>query len=48
MEKWKWAIPRQETGGFSVGSKYVRVCEKHFEATDIIPADDFVVRSDLL
>ncbi|KAH7941356.1 hypothetical protein HPB49_012564 [Dermacentor silvarum] len=38
-DRWKRAIPRQETAGFSFESKYVRVCEKHFDAGDIIRAD---------
>ncbi|XP_077507903.1 52 kDa repressor of the inhibitor of the protein kinase-like [Amblyomma americanum] len=41
--KWKRAIPRQETSGFSFDSPHVRVCEKHFDASDIVRADQWVV-----
>ncbi|XP_075726173.1 uncharacterized protein LOC142767815 [Rhipicephalus microplus] len=40
-DRWKRAIPRQETGAFNFESKAVRVCEKHFDTTDIIRADEF-------
>ena len=45
-EKWKRAIPRQETGDFCFDSKYGRVCEKHFDDSDIIRADEFVVNAE--
>ncbi|KAG0411943.1 hypothetical protein HPB47_010917, partial [Ixodes persulcatus] len=45
-EKWKRAIPWQETGGFTFDSKYVQVREKHSDATDIIRADECVVKDD--
>nr|XP_037273158.1 uncharacterized protein LOC119165068 [Rhipicephalus microplus] len=45
-EKWKRLIPRQETGDFCFDSKYVRVCEKHFDDSDIIRADEFVVNGE--
>ncbi|XP_049524925.1 uncharacterized protein LOC125946273 [Dermacentor silvarum] len=38
-DRWKRAIPRQETAGFSFESKYFRVCKKHFDAGDIVRAD---------
>ncbi|KAH8041878.1 hypothetical protein HPB51_019259 [Rhipicephalus microplus] len=40
-DRWKRAIPRQETGAFNFESKAIRVCEKHFDTTDIIRADEF-------
>lgn len=43
-EMWKRAIPRQETAAFSFESKYVRVCERHFDPTDVIRVDGFIVR----
>lgn len=45
-DNWKWAILRQETGGFSFNSKYVRVCKKHFDASEITRADEYVVKRD--
>lgn len=45
-EKWKCAIPRQEAGGFTFDSQHVRVCEKHFDATDVVRSDEFVVKGD--
>ena len=45
-EKWKRAITRQGTGDFCFHSKYVRVCEKHFDDSDIIRADEFVVNAE--
>ncbi|XP_049511993.1 uncharacterized protein LOC125940213 [Dermacentor silvarum] len=45
-EKWKRAIPRQEAGGFTFDSQHVRVCEKHFDATDVVRSDEFVVKGD--
>lgn len=47
-EKWKRAIPRQETGDFNFDSKYVRVCEKHFDDSDIIRADEFVINGEVV
>lgn len=43
-DMWKRAIPRQEAGAFSFESKNVRVCAKHFDPTDVIRADGFVIR----
>lgn len=45
-EKWKRLIPRQETADFCFDSKYVRVCEKHFDDSDIVRADEFVVNGE--
>lgn len=45
-ENRKRAIPRQETGDFCFDSKYVRVCEKHFDDSGIIRADEFVVNAE--
>lgn len=42
-EKWKRAIPRLEAGGFSFESKNVRVCEKHFDASDVVRTDEHIV-----
>ncbi|KAL3189721.1 hypothetical protein MRX96_021186 [Rhipicephalus microplus] len=42
-DRWKRAIPRQETDAFSFESKAVRVSEKHFDRTDIIRADEFKI-----
>lgn len=47
-EKWKRAIPRQETGGFRFDSKHVRVCAKHFDHSDIIRADEFLVNGEVV
>nr|XP_037279474.1 uncharacterized protein LOC119172463 isoform X2 [Rhipicephalus microplus] len=46
--RWKRAIPRQETAGFSFESKYARVCEKHFDASDIVRADVCTVNGDIV
>ncbi|XP_072143470.1 uncharacterized protein [Dermacentor andersoni] len=45
-EKWKRAIPRQESGGFNFESKYTRVCAKHFDASDIVTAYNFNINGD--
>ncbi|KAH9379983.1 hypothetical protein HPB48_015914 [Haemaphysalis longicornis] len=42
-DRWKLAIPCQETDAFSFESKAVRVCEKHFDPTNIIRADEFKI-----
>ncbi|KAL3192662.1 hypothetical protein MRX96_058883 [Rhipicephalus microplus] len=42
-EKWKRAVPRLEAGGFSFESKNVRVCEKHFDASDVVRTDEHIV-----
>ncbi|KAH7939898.1 uncharacterized protein LOC119402248 [Rhipicephalus sanguineus] len=42
-EKWKRAIPRQESGGFNFDSKYTRVCAHHFHASDIVTAYDISI-----
>ncbi|XP_049524615.1 uncharacterized protein LOC125946158 [Dermacentor silvarum] len=39
-EKWKWAIPRQEGGGFNFE------CAKHFDASDIVTAYNFNINGD--
>ncbi|KAH9367706.1 hypothetical protein HPB48_011362 [Haemaphysalis longicornis] len=43
-DRWKGAIHRQEMDAFSFESKAVRECEKHFDPTDIIRADEFKIR----
>ncbi|KAH8031091.1 hypothetical protein HPB51_012779 [Rhipicephalus microplus] len=45
-EKWKRAIPRQESGDFNFESKYTRVCAKHFDASDIVTTYDFNINGD--
>ncbi|XP_075736221.1 uncharacterized protein LOC119161015 isoform X3 [Rhipicephalus microplus] len=47
-DRWKRAIPRQETVGFLFDSKYVRVCEKHFDASDIVRADVCTVNRNIV
>lgn len=47
-EKWKRAIPRQEAGGFTFDSQHVRACEKHFDTTDVVRSDEFVVKGDAM
>lgn len=42
-EKWKRAIPRLEAGGFNFESKNVRVCENHFDASDVVRTDEHIV-----
>ncbi|KAH8032558.1 hypothetical protein HPB51_026011 [Rhipicephalus microplus] len=37
-----------ETAGFSFESKYARVCEKHFDASDIVRADVCTVNGDIV
>ncbi|KAH7957206.1 hypothetical protein HPB52_016060 [Rhipicephalus sanguineus] len=46
LEHWKRAIPRQEADDFSLDSKHVRVCAKHFDSSDIIRTDDFMITGD--
>lgn len=47
-ERWKPAIPRQETVEFSFDSKYTRLCEKHFDASDIVRADVCTVNGNIV
>ncbi|KAM7301346.1 hypothetical protein ISCGN_016865 [Ixodes scapularis] len=42
-EKWKRAIPRLEAGGFNFESKNVRVCENHFDVSDVVRTDEHIV-----
>uniref|UniRef100_A0A224Z7Q2 THAP domain containing protein n=1 Tax=Rhipicephalus zambeziensis TaxID=60191 RepID=A0A224Z7Q2_9ACAR len=46
--KWKRAIPRQETGTFSFSSPNVRVCDRHFDKQDIIREDECVIQGTLV
>ncbi|XP_077524468.1 uncharacterized protein LOC144136220 [Amblyomma americanum] len=45
-EIYKPAIPRQESAGFSLDCKNVHVCEEHFDPTDIIWTEEFVVNEE--
>ncbi|XP_049525171.1 uncharacterized protein LOC125946373 [Dermacentor silvarum] len=47
-DRWKRAIPRQETAGFSFESKYFHVCEKHFDVGDIIRAEVCTVNGNVV
>ena len=42
-EKWKRAILRQGTGDFTFDSPHVRVCEKHFDESDIVRVDQWII-----
>lgn len=42
-EKWKRAIPRQGTDGFTFDSPHVRVCEKYFDESDIVRVDQWII-----
>lgn len=47
-ERWKRAIPRVETEKFRFDSPNTRVCALHFDATDIVRTDDFVVNTEVV
>lgn len=48
MEANERAIPREEVGNFTLESKNVSVCQKHFDVTDIVSADDFVMNGEVV
>lgn len=45
-EKWKRAIPRIEGGRFTFDSPHTRVCEKHFDRTDVVWHDEFIINGE--
>lgn len=47
-ERWKRAIPREETGSFKFDSPNTRVCALHFDPSDIIRTDNFIVNQELV
>lgn len=47
-ELWKKAIPRAETERFKFDSPNTRVCALHFDPTDIVRTDDFIINEEVV